>query len=99
VASVLLENEVARLLDDGAFYILEDKTQMHKPIVLQANTETWKCMYVDFALDENGRYVAVRYYWPKSDFELAVAQNAFVSLTNVRRRELARLKELLGVQF
>lgn len=99
MTTVLLENEVARLIDDGVFYILEDKTQMHKPIVLRSNTETWKSMYIDFAQDDEGRYVAVRYYWPKSEFELAVAKNAFTSLTNARRKEIARLKELLGVEF
>jgi hypothetical protein len=67
---------------------------MHRPIFEQTGIETWKSMYIDWAVTESGDRVAVRYYWPKSDFEYAVVRNAFDTLTNARRKELARLKEL-----
>jgi hypothetical protein len=94
--SILEENEFARLIDDGQFYILEDKTQLHRQIVLQKSTETWKNIWLDLAETDSGTLVAVRYYFPKNQFELAVARNAFNTLTSARSKELKRLKELYG---
>lgn len=94
MAVILEENEVVKLMDDGAFYVLEDKTQVHRPIVEQGHTETWKNLYVDWAFTDSGQRVAVRYYWPKSEFELVLAKHAFHTLTKARRKELARLREL-----
>jgi hypothetical protein len=86
--SVLEENEVVRLIDDGSFYILEDKTQLHRSIVMQECTKTWKNIWLDLAKTEKGAYVAVRYYWPKSQFDLEVVMDAFNTLTKARKKEL-----------
>jgi hypothetical protein len=92
--SVVEENEVARLVDDGTFYIVEDKTMLNKPIHLQSNTETWKTMFVDWTRTEEGKFAAIRFYLPKTQFDFEVARNVFDSITKARRKELEKLKEL-----
>jgi len=100
LVEVLDENEVARLIDDGFFYILEDKTQLHRRVAGRGQTETWKTLYVDLGLTEDGKWVTIRFYFPKNEFELLVARNAFNTLTQYRRKEVERLRELYeGILF
>ena len=94
MVEVLAENEVARLVDDGYYYILEDKTQLRRPVVVQRRTETYKTFYVDFGTTESGRWVAIRYYFPKDQFELEIIMRAFETLTRGRRAEIEKLREL-----
>lgn len=94
MSQIILENDVARLLDDGTFYVVEDKTQLNRQVVEQKHTETLKSLWVDWAFTENGKRVAVRYYFPKTDFEVVLAKNVFRTLSRAREKEIVKLKDL-----
>jgi len=83
-SSVIEENEVCRILDMGDYYVLEDKTRLHMPIVYRGFTEALINISVDFAQDEKGKLLPVRCYYPKSQFELDDVLRAYNTLSHKR---------------